>query len=270
MPEGDTIFKVAAALRPGLTGKKLDRVEIHRRRTPSLERTVTAVRTIGKHLLIDLEGGETVRSHLGMTGSWHRYPLAAPWQRPSRQASLLLDTGEQLFVCFNAEEIECLDRDRAKSHRILSRLGPDLLDPGVELDRETVAEIARRARFYLRSGSPVIDLLLDQRVACGLGNVYKSEVLFLERVLPTTPVSGLDQERLGSLYATGQRLLLRNLGDGFRNTRLEAADPGSRTDRLWVYGRGGGPCHRCSSTIRSARLGRGHRNTFWCSDCQRA
>ena len=207
-----------------------------------------------------LDEGEILRSHLGMDGSWHEYARGERWRLPESQASLVLAAEDRVFVNFLAEEVELLVQGGARERRLDRRVGPDLTaDAEVDLD-----QLARRARALLPPHAPALDLLLDQRVASGLGNVYKSEVLFLEAVEPRTPLAELDDATLQRLYATGRRLLRANLVPGPRTTR--GSLPG--TGDLWVYRRAGRECLRCGDTVRMERLGRGRRSTYWCPGCQ--
>ena len=104
----------------------------------------------------------------------------------------------------------------------------------------------------------------DQRVASGIGNVYKSEVLFIERLPPDLPLANVSDEQLAACFLLAAELLKRNLGGGMRVTRFENDSAG----RVWVYGRTGQPCLECDTPIKSRRMGRNHRGTFWCPACQ--
>ena len=164
MPEGDTIYKIAAAMRARLSGATIRKAWSHTHQTQTLaERRIKDVYAHGKHLFIALEGGFLLRSHLGMYGSWHRYRPSETWRKPKRQASLALWTDREVFVCFNALEVEYLRADGIRSRNLSQRLGPDLLAPEIELD-----DILRRAREFVDPESPLVDVLLDQRVACGI------------------------------------------------------------------------------------------------------
>jgi endonuclease-8 len=260
VPEGDTVHKLAAALRAGLAGVPVARVEVAGDALAALAgQEVDDVFSRGKHLFIAFDQGILIRSHLGMHGRWHRYGAGEPWQRPARQASLALWTGDRVFVCFNAREVECLPRAGLRHRDLADRLGPDLTDPGVD-----VTGLAERARARLPPGAPLADVLLDQGVAAGVGNVYKSEVLFLEGQHPLRRLGETSEETLRRLFSRAVELLRRNLGGGPRVTR---GDGGPGSD-LWVYGRGGRPCLRCGALIRSARLGCTLRPSFWCPRCQ--
>jgi endonuclease-8 len=194
-----------------------------------------------------------------MHGSWHRYAGGERWRKPRSQASLVLTTDSDVFVCFNAKELELVSAPSVRARILTSRLGPDLTRPGADIELAV-----RRARDMLDGDALIADVLLDQRAACGIGNVYKSEVLFIERRLPHTPFADVDDAELRRLYVTASDLLCRNLGGGKRVTRFEADGAG----RLWVYGRRGLPCLRCDGRIESRRMGRHHRGTHWCAGCQ--
>ena len=262
MPEGDTIFKLAGYLEPVLQGREL--VAGYVRSTESVDLAGSRIGRIcskGKHLFIELDDDRLLRSHLGMWGSWHVYAPGEPWQKPARQASILLDTGERVFVCFNAVAVEILRRTGVRRRVLGATLGPDLLAEPVDYER-----IILRARDIAAEDTPIVDLLLDQRLACGVGNVYKSEVLFLDGCHPETTLQQLSNERLTRLYTCASRLLGGNTRGGPRVTRMANDD----VARFWVYGRGGQPCLQCDHVIRSARLGKAMRSTYWCPGCQPA
>lgn len=260
MPEGDTIHKLAAALQPELAGQKVCALVL--RGEPaggSTPQTVTGVEARGKHLLIGFDDGRILRSHLGMYGDWHRYAKGEPWLRPARQASIRLETERAVYVCFNAREWQWLQQSGIGERTLRTRLRHDLLgeafDVGAAIDR---------ARNWCAPETLLLDVLLDQRIAAGIGNVYKSELLFLAGVDPQTRLCDADDELLRRLYLRARELLQANLGGGPRTTRDNADGAG----RLWVYGRNAKPCLRCGVPIRSAKRGRHLRSTYWCPRCQ--
>ncbi len=261
MPEGDTIHKIANFLAPRLGGQKLIDVSwadlAAARRC--VGRQVSAVTARGKHLFIELENGLAIRSHLGMHGSWHRYPPGGDWQRPRKQLSLSLLTPTWEYVCFNAREVELVRVPSVRERIVHGRLGPDLI-----ADRVEPEYLARRAREILDADALLMDALLDQRVASGIGNVYKSEILFIERLAPTTLLAEVGDRSLGDCFALAADLLRRNLGGGRRVTRFANDEAGS----LWVYARSEQPCLQCDTPILSRRLGQHHRGTYWCPLCQ--
>ena len=261
MPEGDTIHKIANFLAPRLVGCTLRDVQMAdvRGARRCTGRRIVDVRAAGKHLFIALDNDTALRSHLGMYGSWHRYAPGEAWRKPRSRASLVLTTDADVFVCFNAKELEVVAGASVRARILGSKLGPDLTVAGAD-----IGLAVRRAREMLDADTLIADVLLDQRAACGIGNVYKSEVLFIERRLPQTPFAQVADAELARLYATAAGLLQKNLGGGRRVTRFEQDKAG----RLWVYGRRGLPCLRCEGRITAQRMGRHHRGTHWCAGCQ--
>ena len=141
-------------------------------------------------------------------------------------------------------------------------LGPDLC-----LADADIAEAVRR--FSLRpDDAPIVDVLLDQRICCGVGNVYKSEVLFACGLHPLTPIGSIDHDHRTRLVTTANRLLRDNLGSGPRVTVSGSAVGAG--DGLAVYGRRGLPCLRCTTPIVYGLHGRHHRSSYWCPNCQPA
>jgi endonuclease-8 len=167
MPEGDTVYKIAGYLRERILALPLAAGSTARGASVPVStcvafdlagRRIVEITTHGKHLFLRFNDGAVLRSHLGMHGSWHRYPEGAPWRKASRRASIELHAAGQVYVCFDAEEIEWLGAGSLRQRQIASRLGPDLLAPAVDLDA-----IAARARQILAPDALAVDLLLDQR-----------------------------------------------------------------------------------------------------------
>lgn len=260
MPEGDTIHRAAAALRHALVGEELTRVELPRIAPPhpSVGERITRVEARGKHLLVRTSGGLVVHTHLRMTGSWHLYRPGERWRKAPGAARVVLATPRTIAVCFAAPVVEVLDDRGLRRHPSLRRLGPDLLDPEHDLD-----EVLRRLRALVPVERAVGEVLLDQRVACGIGNVYRCDVLFLHGLAPAIPVGEVEEDARRSLYATAARLLRANV-DATARTTVAAAPAGS----LWVHGRAGAPCRRCGTPIATGQLGEQARYVYWCPTCQ--
>jgi endonuclease-8 len=265
MPEGDTIFRTAEVLRAVLQDRRITAARAQPRpglqRVPDLSRlvgaTVTSVEPRGKHLLIGFDNGLTLRSHLRMTGSWHRYRPGERWRRPAREASAILETAESVAVAFDAPVVELLTDADLRRSPSLSALGPDLLAGEFDAD-----EAVRRLRD--RSADELGNALLDQRAVAGIGNVYKSEICFLERLDPWATVTTYGDGELTAAVRTARRLLKANTRGG---ARVTTGSP-IRGDGLWVYGRAGRPCRRCGTLIQVARQGELARLTYWCPRCQ--
>mgnify|MGYP006429090291 CR=1 FL=1 len=261
MPEGDTLEKIATALDGRLRAAPVDDLQLRGRPLRRLRgRSVTGVEARGKHLLIHLDDGSCLQSHLGMQGSWHRYRIGERWRKRPARASLVLRCGEQVYVCFNAREARWHPGASSLRDSAAGCLGPDLLAAATRAET-----IPARARRLLPPDELLVDMLLDQRVAAGIGNVYKSELMFVHRLAPEHTLDAVDNAMLEAVYASAMQLLARNLHGGRRRTRFD----NQRPERLWVYRRRGAICLRCNTArIRYARLGRGHRSTYWCPACQ--
>lgn len=260
MPEGDTIFRAAQTLRTVLGGGTVTRFEASRvaGAVPQEGDVVADVEARGKHLLVHFAGRQgrpdlSVRTHLRMTGSWHTYRPGERWRKPRRQARLIVETADAVAVCFNAPVVEVVPTDRVDRHPELIRLGPDLARSDVDLD-EALARLGR-----LDPDTEIGVALLDQRVACGVGNVYKSETLHACRVDPFATIGVLDGATRRALLSTASRQLRANLTGYPRTTVPEG---------LAVYGRGGEPCRTCATPIAVRRQGEHARATYWCPTCQ--
>jgi endonuclease-8 len=255
MPEGDTIFRTATTLRRVLVGRSLVGFETPRLLAPVPEpgTRVVSVEARGKHLLIGLDDERVLHTHMQMSGSWHVYRPGERWRRPRTQARAILRTADAVAVCFRAPIVELLDAREVRTHPRLSALGPDLCSPDADLDEA----LARMARLPLETEIGVA--LLDQRVACGVGNVYKSETLFACGTDPFARVADLDEHARRALLAKASELLRRNLDGGPRVTYGRG---------LAVYDRAKRPCPRCGTPIRARRQGEAARTTYWCPSCQ--
>ena len=264
MPEGDTLYRTAMALRPHLVGRMViaarGRVPVPRLAVV-VGTAVTAVESRGKNLLVRFSNGLELRTHLGMRGAWHRYPPGVAWRRPPARASIVLEVDGSVAVCFDAPAVELLEIRAESLHPPLAGLGPDLL-----ADEIDAAEAIRRLRDTTPAGWSIAEALLDQRALAGIGNVYKSETLFLERVDPFATLGELDDATLLRLVLRARELLLANRGGGPRTTTTPGLARAGR--RLWVYRRAGRPCPRCRTLLASRRHGGLPRMTYWCPRCQ--
>lgn len=252
MPEGDAIVGAARRVGAAVGGKTLVRLEIQRRviHRPGLQ--VASVDAHGKHLLVRFDDGTTLRTHLRMNGRWHTYAPGQRWRRPAHRARAALEADDgYAAVCFDAPEVELLQGPGAEADR-LGHLGPDLCREDADLD-----EILRRLDRLDATELGVA--LLDQRIACGVGNVFKSEICFACRADPFAPVRALDVVLRRDLIETAARLLRANLRPGPRVTYQGGCA---------VYRRARRPCPRCGTAVRSRRQGEHARSTYWCPQCQ--
>jgi len=294
MPEGDTIARAAAALNGALAGRvvtafatglaPLARVDDD---TPIAGRTIEHCRSLGKHLLISFSsqpparsaGNQTLsqrgeaqrssvpggaslllRTHMRMSGSWHLYRPGERWQRPARGARIRIDTDAWVAVAFDVPVAEFVHEADMHRHRPLAMLGPDLVNPS--FDRADAL-----ARMRASGDRAIGEVLLDQRVVAGIGNVLRSETLFVAGLHPEMPAARLSAAELTQLLDVAAELLQRNArpdAGPTRNTTGRHA-PGQA---LWVYQRTGQPCRRCGTPLLSAARGLEARRVYWCPQCQ--
>jgi endonuclease-8 len=262
VPEGDTIHRTAATLAKALVGRRIARAGAAESSATfaTLEgATVRSVEARGKHLLIRFDDGRSLHTHMRMEGSWHLYRPGERWWHGAHRAVVVLEsespdgTAAWVAVCFDAPTVELVPAGLEPS--IVQRLGPDLLDPAADLDEAV-------ARLRALGALPLGEALLRQDAVAGIGNVYKSEVLFLRRLDPFAPLAGADDDTLRALLLEARRLMRRNLATRLRTTR-------ARSDgRLWVYERSGQPCFECATPVRMRRQGESARSTYYCARCQ--
>jgi endonuclease-8 len=274
MPEGDTLHRTADGLRPYLVGRPVTSARSGGPgATPQAGRlvgsTVTAVEAVGKNLLIRFDNGLELRTHLRMNGSWHRYRPGERWRRPPARARLVLEVPGAVAVCFDAPVVELFETRAEGLHAVLAGLGPDLLAVDFET-ADGAAEAHRRLRAPARADRSIAEVLLDQRALAGIGNVYKSEVLFIERVDPWARIGELTDETVSRLISAARRLLLVNADRRRGEERVTTGgDRAAAGQPLWVYGRAGRPCRRCGTLIVRRRQGTDlPRLTYWCPRCQ--
>lgn len=259
MPEGDTIHRAAAALRTALVGRAVTRFEAPRMAGP-VPRPGSAVERVishGKHLEIFFDDGLVLHTHMRMTGSWHLYHHGEKWRKRRHQARVIIETDEWIAVAFNAPVVEVYREFDQTRHPRSGRLGPDLCRAEADLH-----ECAARMFHYDKPEATIAEVMLDQRVMCGVGNVYRCEVLWACAIHPWAKVSSLPQSTCLDLVLTAAGQLRANLNSPVRVTAPDV--PGG----LAVYGRNGQKCVRCGDVIRLAKVGEMQRLLYWCPGCQ--
>jgi endonuclease-8 len=244
MPEGDAIHRAARRLQV-LVGQELEVETPHPRAAvkqlaPKLDgRRLESVQAIGKNLLLRFEGGVVLRSHLRMSGRWRVLQndapvFGTPW--------LVLRGDDHTGVLWGGPVLE-LERGATR------RLGPDILaDPP---DFDAMLARFRRADHARELG----DALLDQRLVAGIGNVWKVESLWEEKVSPWRRIGEVSDDEIGRVLTTANRLM---------RARVDGVVPGRRR----VYRRKGHACPRCGTPIKSWPQGDDARMAYWCPQCQ--
>lgn len=262
MPEGDTVHRQAARLDRALAGGTVALGEL---RVPSLatrdlvDWQVLGCAARGKHLVLHLRdsGGQTwtLHTHLMMDGIWQVDELAAgsnqrwrSWSREQHRARVLLevehaDGRRARAIGFEVQQIALVPTDQ--EHELVDHLGPDLLDEdwGPDHVDRVVANLVAESR------RPIGLALLDQRIVAGIGNVYRSEICFLRRIHPATPVAEVAD--LAGMVELSRRLLWVNRD---RTNRITTGSVTGRDGGLWVYGRRGKGCRRCGTPVRDGRI----------------
>lgn len=266
MPEGDTIHRIAVVLAPRLVGKSLERVTTQGLVRDVAGQSVSSVTAHGKHLVIELADGTHLRAHLGMYGRQRSYPRVEGERMLGRMSpgkvTLAITTADYVHLWIGAKTIE-VSRRRAPMHgQAIASIGPDLL-----ADAFDPAEAARRAAEHRHR--TLADVLLDQRVAAGIGNIYKCESLFLCGIDPRDTVDQVEVSELETIYATAREIMLVNVGPGMRATRERLSGDVPGDERYFVYSRSGKPCRRCTTTkVDCYQLGNPPRWTWSCQTCQ--
>lgn len=275
MPEGDTIFRTARALSRALAGKPITAFRSNYALltrydddTPLAGQTVERVEARGKWMLTYFSGGGILATHLLMSGSWHIYRRGEPWQVPARHMRMVIENNDYQAVGFHVPVAQMHTADSLRRDRRIPQPPTDVLRE--EFDAESAVN-----RMMSCREEEVADVLLHQEVLAGVGNVFKSEVCFVNGVNPFCKVAALTGNQVADLISTSQKLVAANVMEdspgrivtyrGQQRRTTHRSDPG---ENLWVYGRRGEPCRRCDRPIRSGLQGPDARVTFWCANCQ--
>ncbi len=267
MPEGDTLHRMANAIAPRLVGEPIEHLRIRERGEVEGVRgyRIERVEVVGKNLLLIIDRRWTLHVHLGMHGRWRTYDARHPWSRAVAHCTAAVVVPRTVLAIYRSARHELYRYRDMRLEQHLRRLGPDVLGPGFD-----VSAVVARARAPGHRDTVVTDLLLDQKVASGIGNVYRSETLFVTGVHPWARVGTLSDDTIRTLFMEAQALMSSNLGPGGRATvgALRGARRRPEVARMWVYRREGLPCLRCQTTVRRSIEGRRARSTYWCPGCQ--
>lgn len=272
MPEGHTLYRLAVALTDAFAGRTV-RVSSPQGRfageAAQLDGSVLeSAESAGKHLFVEFAGDRLVHVHLGLIGRFDVLP--GPAAPPVGQVRLRLETlpadPDPAYADLRGAT-RCVLAGPADRDRVLAGLGPDPLRPD--------ADPARAWDRIRRSDRPIGELLMDQAVLAGVGNVYRAEVLFRHRIHPLRPGRTLRRGQFEAVWAD----LVDLLAEGVRVGRIDTVRPEhtpeamgrpARKDdhggEVYVYRRTGQPCHVCGTPVRAETLG--GRNSFWCPRCQ--
>jgi len=263
MPEGPEIRRAADNLERAIGGEPLTEAwfafpELQRYQASLVGERVTAIETRGKALLTHFSNGLTLYSHNQLYGVW-RVVDASATPQSNRVLRVRLATAQKAILLYSASEIEMLDADTLAAHPFLQRVGPDVLDP--TLDVATVKARLQSRRFCRRQFS---GLLLDQAFLAGLGNYLRVEILWAVGLAPQHKAAELSEAQLDAL---AQALLaIPRLSYATRGTVDENKHHGALF-RFHVFHRAGKKCERCGGVIEKTTLS--SRPFYWCPGCQR-
>ena len=263
MPEGHTIHRLARDHTPLLVGRPVALASPQGRFATGAElltgRVVRGIEPYGKHLFYRFEGDLLLHVHLGLYGKWQ--VGAGPAPEPRGALRLRMTAGESWLDLRGPTACEVMtppDRDA-----VLARLGPDPLRRGADPELAW-ARLSRSRRL-------VCELLMDQRVLAGIGNVYRAELLYRAGLSPFRPGTAVGRQVWEAMWDDLRTLMRAGVRQG-RIVTTERADRDrrsgtpSRADAHYVYRRQGLPCRRCGTEVRTQVMQQ--RNLFWCPTCQ--
>jgi DNA-formamidopyrimidine glycosylase len=273
MPEGHTLRRLADDLTAAFAGRTVSVSSPQGRFAADaalLDRsTLVGADSAGKHLFIEFDGERFVHVHLGLIGTFDVHASVATLEPPRGVVRLRLVAADDLGVAYadlrGATQCELVTL--ARRDEIMGKLGPDPLRSDADPDRAW--------RRISRSPRSIGDLLMDQAVLAGVGNVYRAEVLFRHRIHPLRPGNTL---RAGQWRAMWDDLV-GLLGEGVVSGRIDTVRPEHTPEAMgrpprvddhggevYVYRRTSMPCLVCGATVRTGELV--GRNIFWCPRCQ--
>jgi DNA-formamidopyrimidine glycosylase len=273
MPEGHTLRRLADDLTAAFAGRTVRFTSPQGRFAADAAQIdgsrVVGADSAGKHLFLELEGGRFVHVHLGLIGQFDVHASVGQVEPPRGAVRLRLVADDDLGTAYAdlRGAILCDLVGPARRDEVLGRLGPDPL--------RSDADPEKAWRRISRSHRPIGDLLMDQKVLAGVGNVYRAEVLFRHRIHPLRPGNTLRVGQWRAIWAD----LVELMGDGVRSGRIDTVRPEHTPEAMgrpprqddhggevYVYRRTSMPCHLCGSTVRTGELV--GRNIFWCPRCQ--
>ena len=282
MPELPEVETTRQGLVAALQGQVLQSVEA---RVPALRfplpadlsaqlagRQVVGITRRAKYMLVELEDGQTVLLHLGMSGRMRVFAAGAERPPPDKHDHVIFRTGDGAEIRFNdARRFGMLDlmaADAVASHRLLRDLGPEPLSNAFNGPALAASLHGRR--------TPIKAALLDQKTVAGLGNIYVCEALYHANLSPRRSahtVQGMRAERLAQAIKQVLNEAIAAGGSSLRDFRHADGELGYFQKQFAVYGRESECCPRCAADGKTAgcirRLVQSGRSTFYCSHWQR-
>ena len=241
----------ASALRTALMGQKMSSFETSELLivSPKIGRTIEELRVENRSIEIIWDDGLALKTEMKFRGSWRIFHDGEKWSKTKKSAQVIIGVDQLSVVCFGAREIEAYHDFDPRRHPMLGRLGPELADPRVDLN-----DCVDRLMNYENPDETIADVLLDQRVMRGIGNVHRCELLWACELHPWAKVGSLSVDECLELVSLAAGVL--------RGNSLLAST------ELAVYGKHGKICSRCSGQVRVTHHGEANRVLYWCVDCQ--
>lgn len=258
MPEGHTIHRAARDLRRALAGQSLDVSSPQGRFSGGASvldgRECRSVEAYGKHLIIGFDGEIWLHVHLGLFGRIKRRKL--PLLEPKGAVRVRLVSSTHV-VDINGPTI-CENLERAALDQVLSRIGPDVLRDDADANR-ALDRIGR-------SRAPIGRLLMDQSVIAGIGNIYRTELLWRAGLHPHVPGNLISRDKLSALWEDAKQLLALGVKRNVIITSDVAMSTKSKyRERTNIFGKS--MCPTCGGVIQKIDIA--GRRAFVCNACQK-
>lgn len=264
MAEGHAVARWGDALRE-VVGERIDGIQVPPRWRERADHIVgadlTLVQTHGKHLVLHFSNGWVVHTHAMQYGSWQVGPKGQTLRKDPRFARLRLSTPRFDVLFYHGPVMEVLSLEELATHERFHSLGPDLL-------HDTFLSASVVAAVRSQGDREIGDTVLDQRIVSGIGNIYKSEGLFLATIHPRRPSKGVTAAELAVLF--DELIPLMQAGRYVYGMTV-TLPPDLQLEpwmRNWVYRRRGQPCFVCATPIEMFRQGDFQRTTYFCGHCQ--
>lgn len=253
------LARTASAMRTALVGRPMVRFDAPELvgPTPQAGRMVEVVEARGRHLEVMWDDGIVLDTHLKGRSEWHVYRQGAPWRKSWEKLRASIQTDDFVAVCFDAPSVETYRVPDPNRHPGRGRLGPDLCRPDADL-----AEAVELLLSHPEREARLRDVMVDQHVMQGVGNVYRCEVLWAAELSPWAHIADLTHHDALLIVHTAAKMIRSN------HRRLRRTTTSHTAAGLAVYGRCGQGCIRCRETIRSQPVGKQGRMLYWCPGCQ--
>jgi formamidopyrimidine-DNA glycosylase len=274
LPEVESLRRILTRTAVGRTiiGARIGRLPLRRRVVPDFGamitgRTIERISRRAKYLLFELSGDSIILAHLGMSGSiTHRHARfdASEFDAKHDHLEFALDDASRLV--YNDPRrfgmVRLITRDDLGVIAELKGIGPEPLS--VDFNADYLSEQARGKKVAIKN------LIMDQKIVAGVGNIYASEILFHAKVRPTRRAGRVKRAEIDLIVEFTPKVLRAAIGSGgttFRSYRDSRGKPGAFSKRLMVYGREGDPCFVCGTPIHNVVVGQ--RASFYCPQCQK-